>query len=137
MSFLLSLSALFAMEINVTKNLLTGESTVLSTATVPTAELNRHTGLKVFDDGRKCVYALNSQEVLKEFPGLDILIEDRFDLFTIIYNSKGGTVHGRTAIHFVVWRKSSKVHRSYSKTITHKNIVVYIQQMLVLISRKL
>lgn len=47
-----------------TKNLLTGESTVLSTATVPTEELNKHTGLKVFDDGRKCVYALNSQEVL-------------------------------------------------------------------------
>lgn len=52
------------MEINVTKNLLTGESTVLSTASVPTEELNKHTGLKVFDDGRKCVYALNSQEVL-------------------------------------------------------------------------
>lgn len=47
-----------------TKNLLTGESTVLSTATVPTEELNKHTGHKVFDDGRKCVYALNSQEVL-------------------------------------------------------------------------
>lgn len=99
MCFLLSLSALFAMEINVTKNLLTGESTVLSTATVPTEELSRHTGLKVFDDGRKCVYALNSQEVLKEFPSLDILIYDRFDLFTIIYNNKGGTEsHTRTLL---------------------------------------
>lgn len=47
-----------------TKNLLTGESTVLSTATVPPEGLNQHAGLKVFDDGRKCVYALNSQEVL-------------------------------------------------------------------------
>lgn len=46
-----------------TKNLLTGESTVLSTAAVPPEELNQHTGLKVYDDGRKCVYALNSQEV--------------------------------------------------------------------------
>ncbi|KAE8291431.1 Palmdelphin [Larimichthys crocea] len=53
---------LFAMEINVTKNLSTGESSVLSTATVPPDELNQHTGLKVYDDGRKCVYALNSQE---------------------------------------------------------------------------
>ncbi|XP_018535163.1 palmdelphin isoform X2 [Lates calcarifer] len=53
---------LFAMEINVTKNLVTGESTVLSTAAVPPEELNQHTGLKVYDDGRKCVYALNSQE---------------------------------------------------------------------------
>lgn len=47
-----------------TKNLSTGESSVLSTATVPPDELNQHTGLKVYDDGRKCVYALNSQEVL-------------------------------------------------------------------------
>ncbi|XP_053186605.1 palmdelphin [Scomber japonicus] len=54
--------ALFAMEINVTKNMLTGESTVLSTAPVPTEELNQHTGLKVYDDGRKCVYALPSQQ---------------------------------------------------------------------------
>uniref|UniRef100_UPI0037E752DE palmdelphin-like n=1 Tax=Semicossyphus pulcher TaxID=241346 RepID=UPI0037E752DE len=53
---------LFAMEINVTKNLLTGESKVLSTATVPAEELHQHSGLKVYDDGRKCVYALNSQE---------------------------------------------------------------------------
>ncbi|KAM9349993.1 palmdelphin-like [Symphorus nematophorus] len=53
---------LFAMEINVTKDLLTGESTVLSTATVPPEELNQHEGVKVYDDGRKCVYALNSQE---------------------------------------------------------------------------
>uniref|UniRef100_A0A3Q3F3P1 Palmdelphin n=1 Tax=Labrus bergylta TaxID=56723 RepID=A0A3Q3F3P1_9LABR len=54
---------LFAMEINVTKNLLTGESKVLSTATIPADELHQHTGLKVYDDGRKCVYAFNSQEV--------------------------------------------------------------------------
>lgn len=55
-------NTLFAMEINVTKNLLTGESTVLSTAAVPPEELNQHAGLKVYDDGRKCVYALNPQE---------------------------------------------------------------------------
>ncbi|XP_028283881.1 palmdelphin-like [Parambassis ranga] len=52
---------LFAMEINVTKNMLTGESTVLSTANVLPEEL-KHTGLKVYDDGRKCVYAVGSQE---------------------------------------------------------------------------
>lgn len=51
------------MEINVTKNLLTGEKTVVSTATVPAEELKHHAGLKVYDDGRKCVYALNSTEV--------------------------------------------------------------------------
>ena len=52
------------MEINVTKDLLTGESTVLSTATVPPEELDQHEGVKVYDDGRKCVYALSSQEVI-------------------------------------------------------------------------
>lgn len=57
-------SALFAMEINVTKNPLTGESAVFSTATVPPEEFNLHTGKKVYDDGRKCVYALDSQQVL-------------------------------------------------------------------------
>lgn len=59
-----SVLALFAMEINVTKNLLTGQSTVLSTAPVPPEEVHQHAGLKVYDDGRKCVYALNSQEVI-------------------------------------------------------------------------
>lgn len=63
-SFLLPLPAVFAVEINVSKNLLTGESSVLSTATVPTQELSRHAGLKVFDDGRKSVYALTPQQVL-------------------------------------------------------------------------
>ncbi|KAM9845020.1 uncharacterized protein ACBR49_011785 [Aulostomus maculatus] len=53
---------LFAMEINVSKNLLTGESTVLSTSSVPLEELDQHTGPKVYDDGRKCVYALKSPE---------------------------------------------------------------------------
>nr|XP_043903088.1 palmdelphin-like isoform X1 [Solea senegalensis]XP_043903169.1 palmdelphin-like isoform X1 [Solea senegalensis] len=53
---------LFAMEINVTKNLLTGENTVLSTATVPPEDLHQHSGLKVYDDGRKCIYTLNPQE---------------------------------------------------------------------------
>ncbi|KAM7378732.1 hypothetical protein PAMP_004335 [Pampus punctatissimus] len=53
---------LFAMEINVTKNLLTGENTVVSTAPVAPEEINQHAGLKVYDDGRKCVYALNSQQ---------------------------------------------------------------------------
>lgn len=55
--------ALFALEINVTKNLLTGEKAVVSTATVPAEELKRHAGLKVYDDGRRCVYALSSPEV--------------------------------------------------------------------------
>lgn len=59
----LCISALFAMEISVTKNLLTGEKTVVSTATVPAEDLKHRAGTKVYDDGRKCVYALDSQEV--------------------------------------------------------------------------
>lgn len=64
MTFLsLTVSALFAMEVNVAKNLLTGESTVVSTAKVSPQELKQHSGVKVFDDGQKCVYALEAQQV--------------------------------------------------------------------------
>lgn len=48
---------LFAMEINVQKDLRTGENRVISTATVTPQELQQR-GVKVYDDGRKCVYAM-------------------------------------------------------------------------------
>ncbi|XP_041751809.2 palmdelphin isoform X1 [Coregonus clupeaformis] len=50
---------MFAMEINVQKDLRTGESRVLSTSTVTPQELQQR-GVKVYDDGRKSVYALRS-----------------------------------------------------------------------------
>ncbi|KAG9351100.1 hypothetical protein JZ751_024990 [Albula glossodonta] len=49
--------ALFAMEINVEKDMKTGESQILSTATVKPQEFQQK-GVKVYDDGRKSVYAL-------------------------------------------------------------------------------
>ncbi|KAK1786317.1 hypothetical protein P4O66_018019, partial [Electrophorus voltai] len=52
-------SALFAMEINVQKDLRTGQSHVLSFSTVSPQELQQR-GIKVFDDGRKSVFALRS-----------------------------------------------------------------------------
>uniref|UniRef100_A0A673IF78 Palmdelphin n=1 Tax=Sinocyclocheilus rhinocerous TaxID=307959 RepID=A0A673IF78_9TELE len=58
-TFHLSLTALFAMEINVQKDLRTGESQVLSTATISPQELQQK-GIKVYDDGRKSVYALRT-----------------------------------------------------------------------------
>ncbi|KAJ8376111.1 hypothetical protein SKAU_G00066910 [Synaphobranchus kaupii] len=51
--------ALFAVEINVEKDMRTGESQVLSTATVMPQKLQQK-GIKVYDDGRKSVYALRS-----------------------------------------------------------------------------
>ncbi|KAJ8397544.1 hypothetical protein AAFF_G00438200 [Aldrovandia affinis] len=51
--------ALFAVEINVEKDMKTGESQVLSTATVSPQEFQQK-GVKVYDDGRKSVYALRS-----------------------------------------------------------------------------
>ncbi|KAM9323064.1 palmdelphin-like [Pholidichthys leucotaenia] len=53
---------LFAMETNVTKHMMTGENTVLSTASVSPEELYQHAGLKVYEDSRKSVYAQNSNE---------------------------------------------------------------------------
>uniref|UniRef100_A0A8C1NHH7 Palmdelphin n=1 Tax=Cyprinus carpio TaxID=7962 RepID=A0A8C1NHH7_CYPCA len=51
--------SLFAMEINVQKDLRTGESQVLSTSTISPQELQQK-GIKVYDDGRKSVYALRT-----------------------------------------------------------------------------
>uniref|UniRef100_A0A9J7ZZ28 Palmdelphin n=1 Tax=Cyprinus carpio carpio TaxID=630221 RepID=A0A9J7ZZ28_CYPCA len=55
----LCVGPLFAMEINVQKDLRTGESQVLSTSTISPQELQQK-GIKVYDDGRKSVYALRT-----------------------------------------------------------------------------
>ncbi|XP_075038412.1 palmdelphin [Mixophyes fleayi] len=52
--------ALFAMEIKVEKDRKTGKNTVLSTVPLPSSEF-KDTGVKVYDDGRKSVYAVNSE----------------------------------------------------------------------------
>ncbi|XP_042320795.1 palmdelphin [Sceloporus undulatus] len=49
--------ALFAMEIKVEKDMKTGESTVLSTIPLPSDEF-KSAGVKVYDDGRKSIYAV-------------------------------------------------------------------------------
>ncbi|XP_072129617.1 palmdelphin-like isoform X2 [Mobula birostris] len=54
-----SKAALFAVEINVQKDMKTGESTVLSTAPVMIDEI-QNKGVKVYEDGLKSVYALHS-----------------------------------------------------------------------------
>ncbi|XP_015276949.1 PREDICTED: palmdelphin [Gekko japonicus] len=48
---------MFAMEIKVEKDMKTGESTVLSTIPLPSEEF-KGAGVKVYDDGRKSVYAV-------------------------------------------------------------------------------
>ncbi|KAM9325847.1 palmdelphin [Gastrophryne carolinensis] len=52
--------ALFAMEIKVEKDNKTGKSTVLSSIPVSSSEL-KDAGIKVYDDGRKSVFAVGSQ----------------------------------------------------------------------------
>ncbi|XP_063795894.1 palmdelphin isoform X2 [Pseudophryne corroboree] len=52
--------ALFAMEIKVEKDRKTGKNTVLSSIPLPSNEF-KDTGVKVYDDGRKSVYAVNSE----------------------------------------------------------------------------
>ncbi|XP_069334371.1 palmdelphin [Eulemur rufifrons] len=51
--------ALYAMEIKVKKDLKTGESTVLSSIPLPSDDF-KGTGVKVYDDGQKSVYAVSS-----------------------------------------------------------------------------
>ena len=48
---------MFAMEISVERDMRTGESQVVATATV-TPEAASERGVKVYEDGRKSVYAL-------------------------------------------------------------------------------
>ncbi len=67
-----SLTALFAMEINVQKDLRTGESQVLSTSTISPQELQQK-GIKVYDDGRKSVYALRTDGHQPGAKGVDEL----------------------------------------------------------------
>ncbi|XP_042534035.1 palmdelphin [Dipodomys spectabilis] len=51
--------ALYAMEIKVEKDLKTGESTVLSSIPLPSDDF-KGTGIKVYDDGQKSVYAVGT-----------------------------------------------------------------------------
>lgn len=51
--------ALYAMEIKVEKDLKTGESTVLSSIPLPSEDF-KGSGIKVYDDGQKSVYAVSS-----------------------------------------------------------------------------
>ncbi|XP_027251398.1 palmdelphin [Cricetulus griseus] len=53
--------ALYAMEIKVEKDLKTGESVVLSSIPLPSDNF-KSTGVKVYDDGRKSVYAVSSNQ---------------------------------------------------------------------------
>lgn len=64
------------MEISVEKDLRTGKSQVLSTATVTPQEFQEK-GIKVYDDGRKSVYAVQSagketEDALDELSSLDV-----------------------------------------------------------------
>ncbi|XP_072535738.1 palmdelphin [Salminus brasiliensis] len=63
--------AMYAMEISVEKDLRTGKSHVLSSATVTPQEFQQK-GIKVYDDGRKSVYAVQSDGKMSE-DGLDEL----------------------------------------------------------------
>ncbi|KAL6055782.1 hypothetical protein STEG23_028742 [Scotinomys teguina] len=53
--------ALYAMEIKVEKDLKTGESVVLSSIPLPSEDF-KSTGVKVYDDGQKSVYAVSSNQ---------------------------------------------------------------------------
>lgn len=63
---------MFAMEINVELDKRTGESQVLSSQTITTDDIQRK-GVKVFDDGRKSVYALSSDGRALKTNGVDEL----------------------------------------------------------------
>ena len=63
---------MFAMEISVELDKRTGESQVLSSTTITTDDIERR-GVKVFDDGRKSIYALSSDGRTLETNGVEEL----------------------------------------------------------------
>ncbi|XP_056409045.1 palmdelphin [Hyla sarda] len=63
--------ALFAMEIKVEKDMKTGKNTVISSIPVPSNEIT-DAGVKVYDDGRKSVYAVSSGDKMAK-NGVDSL----------------------------------------------------------------
>ncbi|XP_048458132.1 paralemmin-2 isoform X1 [Rhincodon typus] len=69
--------ALFAVEINVQKDMKTGESTILSTAPVLVDEIENK-GVKVYEDGVKSVYALCSDGGLVQ-NGVDSMTRDEVE----------------------------------------------------------
>uniref|UniRef100_A0A3Q4HEZ5 Palmdelphin n=1 Tax=Neolamprologus brichardi TaxID=32507 RepID=A0A3Q4HEZ5_NEOBR len=69
----LCVPALFNMQINVAKNTLTGESSVLSTPDVLLKDFHQSTGLRVHDDVQKCVCALSSQQASRGQNGVSEL----------------------------------------------------------------
>uniref|UniRef100_A0A669BIB5 Uncharacterized protein n=1 Tax=Oreochromis niloticus TaxID=8128 RepID=A0A669BIB5_ORENI len=60
------------MQINVAKNTLTGESSVLSTPDVPLEDFHQNTGLKVYDDVQKCVCASRDQNGVSELSANEV-----------------------------------------------------------------
>ncbi|XP_067892968.1 palmdelphin isoform X2 [Heterodontus francisci] len=72
-----SKEALFAVEINVQKDMKTGENTVLSTAPIMVDEI-KNKGVKVYEDGAKSVYALHSDGGLVQ-NGIDNLTHEEVE----------------------------------------------------------
>uniref|UniRef100_A0A8C1RYQ9 Palmdelphin n=1 Tax=Cyprinus carpio TaxID=7962 RepID=A0A8C1RYQ9_CYPCA len=73
---MLFLSATYTMKISVQKDLRTGESHILSTATITPLDLKQQ-GIKVYDDGHKSVYTLppdgqDSQNDMNEMSPLEV-----------------------------------------------------------------
>ncbi|KAM9789887.1 palmdelphin [Neosynchiropus ocellatus] len=88
---------LFAMEISVAKNLLTGESTVLSATRVQPEDIHQSGGQKVYEDSRSCVYALDSQEDARRLSRMSVLSADEVE--QLLRNAAQNKVNQQRSAH--------------------------------------
>ncbi|XP_007885291.1 paralemmin-2 [Callorhinchus milii] len=104
-------TALFAVEINVQKDMKTGESTVLSTVPVTVDEI-RDRGVKVYEDGIKSVYAVRTDGGAMHNGVSDLTHEEVEALLEQVENKKENV---SAACHAPVF--SSPYHKSPSPKI--------------------
>ncbi|XP_005753855.1 palmdelphin-like isoform X3 [Pundamilia nyererei] len=78
------------MQLNVAKNTLTGESSVLSTPDVLLKDFHQNTALRVHDDVQKCVCALNSQQASRGQNGVSELSANEVE-----HLLRNATMHGQ------------------------------------------
>ncbi|XP_053738806.1 palmdelphin-like [Synchiropus splendidus] len=87
----------FAMEVSVAKNLLTGESTVLSATRVQPEDIHQSAGQKVYVDSRSCVYALDSQEDSRRLSRMSVLSADEVE--QLLRNAAQNKVNHQRSVH--------------------------------------
>uniref|UniRef100_UPI00398F037B palmdelphin-like isoform X1 n=2 Tax=Pristiophorus japonicus TaxID=55135 RepID=UPI00398F037B len=111
-------AALFAVEINVQKDMKTGESTILSTVPVMVDEI-KNKGVKVYEDGVKSVYALRSDGGLVQ-NGVDDMTHEEVE--ALLQQAGEKQVNVSAACHAPVYSSSYNNLHSLKMLLTEQTV---------------